>query len=209
MKARGRPRRSYYNADAHESLKYLAKMAIKNNINSNELFNSLVDAWKLKESTCHNIVIKYRKKKNDSTIFLFTSGEKVLGQFPIPESILQQKNPLESYVDMMSSKIKPSRTPIKNPKIKDLEPKMKHINLKARVLEMPQPKMVYTRWGTSVFVSNILLSDETGTIRLSLWNQQIKNLSVNDVAKIENAKVASFRGERQMRLGRKGKLTII
>ena len=36
-----------------------------------------------------------------------------------------------------------------------------------------------------------------------------KKVSVGDVIKIEKAKVAKFRGELQLRLGRSGKLTVV
>lgn len=86
---------------------------------------------------------------------------------------------------------------------------MKRVSLKAMVVEVPKPKMVYTRYGTQAFVSNALISDETGTLRMSLWNQQISKVSEGDRINIENGKVATFKGERQLRLGRGGILSVI
>jgi replication factor A1 len=98
---------------------------------------------------------------------------------------------------------------ILNPKIEDLRAGMKKIHLKAKVLEIPEPNIVYTRLGSSASVSNILVSDETGTIRMSLWNRQINSISKGDIIELENGKVASYRGQLQLRIGRKGSLNVI
>jgi replication factor A1 len=49
-----------------------------------------------------------------------------------------------------------------------------------------------------------LIADETGTIKLCLWNEQIDSISIGDTVQIENASTSAFRGERQLRIGRKG-----
>jgi replication factor A1 len=58
-------------------------------------------------------------------------------------------------------------------------------------------------------VANALISDETGRIKLCLWNEQINSLSIGDTVQIENANISAFRGERQLRVGKKGILRII
>jgi replication factor A1 len=85
---------------------------------------------------------------------------------------------------------------------------MSHVNLKAKVLEIPKPTLVYTRLGNSAIVTNALIEDETGKIKLCLWNAQIDSVSVGDTIQIENARAFTFRGEKQLRLGHKGTLSI-
>ena len=92
-------------------------------------------------------------------------------------------------------------------KIKDLRNGMKKVNLKATVLEIARPMLVFTRFGNYASVANALITDETGTIKLCLWNEQIDYVSVGDTVQIENAHVSTFRGERQLRIGRKGMLS--
>jgi len=48
-----------------------------------------------------------------------------------------------------------------------------------------------------------------GKIKLTLWNKQIDQVSVNDTVQIENGYVTSFRGEIQLNVGKYGKLTVI
>jgi len=41
---------------------------------------------------------------------------------------------------------------------------------------------------------------------LCLWNEQITSISVGDTVQIENARISTFRGERQLRVGKNGTL---
>jgi replication factor A1 len=86
---------------------------------------------------------------------------------------------------------------------------MKKVNLKAKVLEIAKPTLVFTRFGNYASVANALVSDETGMIKLCLWNEQISSLSIGDTVQIENGNISMFRGERQLRVGRKGTLRIL
>ena len=43
---------------------------------------------------------------------------------------------------------------------------------------------------------------------MSLWNQQIDIVSKGDVVKIKNGRVASFNGERQLRVGKHGRISV-
>jgi len=193
-----------------KTLEYLARIAVMRKIDSSKFFNCIVEAWNKEESECKQLVIRCRKRTKDSATFLFTTGRKVIAQFPIPTKILQGNNQLEGYMRIISARASSVKSfGVLNLKIKDLKDGMKQVNLKARVLEIPKPKMVYTKFGTEAHVSNALIADETGTIRISLWNQQINRVSEGDVIKIENGKVARFRGERQLRIGRRGSLSLI
>jgi replication factor A1 len=78
--------------------------------------------------------------------------------------------------------------------------------LKAEVVEIAEPKFVVTRFGNHASVANALISDKTGRIKLCLWNEQINSVSVGDNIEIENAKIYAFKGERQVRVGKKGVL---
>jgi replication factor A1 len=90
--------------------------------------------------------------------------------------------------------------------IRDLRSGMTQVCLKAKVLEVPKPNLVYTRFGNYASVANALIADNTGTIRLCLWNEQIGSISAGDTIQIENAKASTFKGQRQLSIGRKGLL---
>ena len=103
----------------------------------------------------------------------------------------------------------PKRIKIEHPRIEDLKSGMNRINLKARVIEIPKPRSVITRFGGFATVTNVSVKDETGIIQLPLWNKQIDEVSVGDLIRVENARVVTFRGERQLRVGRGGQLSVI
>ncbi|MCW4027849.1 MAG: hypothetical protein NWE76_10255 [Candidatus Bathyarchaeota archaeon] len=192
------------------TLMYLARIAVKSEVDSSQFHRCVVEAWNQEESKCEQLIVRCRKKTDDSAIFLFTTNQKVVAQFSIPIKILQGKNQIDDYMRMISDRESSAKNfEARNPKIKDLKAGMKQVGLKATVLEIPKPKMVYTRFGTEAHISNALIADETGTIRMSLWNQQINMVSRGDSIEIENSKVVSFRGERQLRIGRNGTLSVI
>nr|ADP09452.1 OB-fold nucleic acid binding domain protein [uncultured marine crenarchaeote E48-1C] len=208
---RGRPPKSTHSYKDRRILEYLARIAMMYKVDTSAFFNCIVEAWNHKESTCKHLVIRCRRKTNDSAIFLFTNVQKVVAQFTIPTSILQGKNQLEDYTRTMQSRRASSVESHKtgNHKINDLKAGMKQIDLKAKVLEVPESKRVYTRHGNIAYVSNALIADETGSIRISLWNRQISTVSEGDMINIKSGKVFRFRGERQLRIGRHGSLSVI
>jgi replication factor A1 len=95
-------------------------------------------------------------------------------------------------------------------KIKDLRDGTKRVDIEAKVIEKAGAREVMSRYKDVVLrVANATISDETGKIKLTLWNDQIDQVKVNDTVKIENGYVTSFRGEIQLNIGRYGKLTVV
>lgn len=95
-------------------------------------------------------------------------------------------------------------------KIKELREGMKRVDVVAKVIEISEPREVRSRYGDQTFkVADALISDETGTIKLTLWNEQIERVNVNDTVRIENGYTGSFRGELQLNVGKYGKLTVL
>ena len=94
-------------------------------------------------------------------------------------------------------------------KIKDLRDGMRRVDVEAKVTEKSSPREVLSRYKDVVHrVANTTISDGTGTIKLTLWNDQIDQVNVNDTVRIENGYVTSFRGEIQLNVGRYGKLSV-
>jgi replication factor A1 len=86
---------------------------------------------------------------------------------------------------------------------------MKRINVTARVTEKSEAREVTSRFKDQTLkVADAMIADETGTIKLTLWNEQISQVNINDTVKIQNGYVTSFRGEIQLNVGRYGTLTI-
>jgi replication factor A1 len=193
-----------------KTLEYMALLAVKNNIDPGEFLNSIVEAWKKDESQCKQLTIRCRQRTKDSAIFSFAAADTArLSQFSIMTTILQgNESQLEPYVKTIAAWA-PSAKKTVEPKIKDLRAGMKKVNLRVKVLEFPEPNVVYTRSRIEARIANILVGDETGTIRMSLWNEQVNMVSKDDVIEIENGEVANYRGELQLRIGRSGNLNVV
>jgi replication factor A1 len=189
---------------------YLALLSIKYEVDPDTLFYALISAGENSESTCGDLSIRCRSKMQDKTVLLITKGSKVVAQFPIPKSfLLERSNPIRNFrkTEMLRRYLNKKNKGSFH--IRDLRNGMKQVNLKAKVLEVAKPMLVFTRFGNYASVANALLTDETGTIKLCLWNQQMSSIFVGATVKIENARVSTFRGEKQLRIGKNGTLSIV
>jgi replication factor A1 len=86
---------------------------------------------------------------------------------------------------------------------------MKKVNLEAQVLETAAPLKVYIQYGNSGTVTNAVVGDETGKIKLCLWNEQGTLANKGDTVQIKNATVSTYKGERQLRLGKNGTINAV
>jgi replication factor A1 len=94
-------------------------------------------------------------------------------------------------------------------KIKELRNGMRRVNIKAKVIDKTTPKEVTSKSkGATYRVATATIADETGTVKLTLWNEQIDKVNINDTVVVENGYVTSFKGEIQLNVGRYGKLTV-
>jgi len=209
-RGRGRPRGKYRSSADFRLLEYLSFISMKYGIDSEKFFDSFVEAWKHQKSKCKSLLIECRKKTRDHAVFLITNGLRVIAQFSIPKHILEETSPLKELPSTRALRRRiAKRIKVKHPRIGDLKSGMKRIDLRARILEIPRPRNVITKFGNFATVTNASIADETGSIQLPLWNNQIDTFSVGDTIHVENARVVTFRGERQLRVGRGGQLSVI
>ena len=86
---------------------------------------------------------------------------------------------------------------------------MKRVSVEAKVVEKGNTREVQSRYKDETYkVADAVVADESGSIKLTLWNEQIDQVNVNDNIKIENGYVTSFKGEIQINVGKFGKLTV-
>ena len=189
---------------------YLAFLSIKYEVDPEKFLDALRLAGEHKESNCGHLSIECRGKINAKQIFLMRNDSVVAAQFRISEDFLLESGiSLRKFMetDMIRRHLFKKSKAAKSHSIRDLRSEMTHVNLQAKVLEVADPKHVITRFGNNASVAKVLIGDETGTIKLCLWNGQITAVSVGDTVQIENAQVSAFRGERQLSLGRTGTLS--
>jgi replication factor A1 len=95
-------------------------------------------------------------------------------------------------------------------KIAELRDGLRRIDIEAQVIEVSEPREVSSKFtGETYKVAEATIRDDSGTIKLVLWNEQVGQVKANDMVKIENGYIKSFRGEIQLNVGRYGKLTVV
>jgi replication factor A1 len=93
--------------------------------------------------------------------------------------------------------------------IKDLHDGAKRVDVQAQVVEKGDPREVRSKFKDETYrIVDAVVADETGSIKLTLWNEQADMVNVGDKIKIENGYVTSFKGEIQLNVGKFGKLTV-
>jgi len=91
--------------------------------------------------------------------------------------------------------------------IGDLKAGMRNVNVMGKIETLREARTVNLRSGGTAQVADAILSDETGTIKLSLWDDQIQMVGEGDEVSVENGYTQSFRGENSLNIGRYGKLS--
>ncbi|MEM2904251.1 MAG: OB-fold nucleic acid binding domain-containing protein [Candidatus Bathyarchaeia archaeon] len=92
--------------------------------------------------------------------------------------------------------------------ISELKDGMRSVNVQGRVTSISSVRNVVTRSGQPGRVATAELVDDSGTVKLTLWNENIDAVAVGDTVQIENGYVTSFRGETQLNVGRYGKISV-
>jgi replication factor A1 len=86
---------------------------------------------------------------------------------------------------------------------------MRNVTIEGKVMEKSDAHEVLSRFKDETYkVASAIIGDETGTIKMPLWNEQIDKVNVDNMVKVENGYVSSFRGEIQLNVGKFGKLTV-
>jgi len=189
---------------------YLALLSLKYDVKTEDFFGALITATgKSHTSSCGDLKIECRGTRQNMVILLITKGTKVVAQFPLPlEFLLGENNPIENAknASMVARYSVKKQGGFPTLQIKDLHVGMRNVSIRAEVQEIGEKTLVTTRFGNCATVANAVISDATGKIKLCLWNEQIESISVGDNVEIENATMSTFKGERQLRIGKKGVL---
>jgi len=86
---------------------------------------------------------------------------------------------------------------------------MRRIDAEVKVDDIGETREVVTRDGTTHRVATATVSDESGDIKMSLWDDHIDQVKVGDQIRIENGYSTSFRNETQLNVGKYGRLIIL
>lgn len=92
--------------------------------------------------------------------------------------------------------------------IKELKAKQGNIDVSGKIIEKGETRG-FTKFGRPGRVSTAILMDDSGSIKLTLWNEQIDMVNVGDVIQIKNGWADEFRGELQISTGRNGTMEVL
>ncbi len=93
-------------------------------------------------------------------------------------------------------------------KLNELQPKQGNINITVEVVEKGDVRE-FTKFGKTGRVCNATVKDDSGKMKLTLWNEDVDKVNAGDTVKLVNGYVNEFRGEMQLTSGRAGKIEVI
>ncbi|MFX1520111.1 MAG: single-stranded DNA-binding protein [Promethearchaeota archaeon] len=92
----------------------------------------------------------------------------------------------------------------------ELSPRSREVNVKVKVVKINEVREVTSRRDGSINrVTEALVGDETGSIFLTLWNENIDKVQLDSTIKIENGYCNLFKGNMRLNIGRYGSLSEI
>jgi hypothetical protein len=180
---------------------HLASLSVQYGCYPAEIFQAMVEAREGEKSiaACQNLTIEYRGTFDNEAIFLIKQNGNAQVQFRVNEETLKRKDlGFDSWMDSDRIRKQIARQNPTEPissQVGNLRHGMKKVNVdQAKVLDTPQPKQVHTQFGNTIMMANVYVEDESGKIKLCLWDEQIKSVKAGDVIQIKNASVATFKG---------------
>jgi replication factor A1 len=92
--------------------------------------------------------------------------------------------------------------------INDVEAKTGKNDVIADIIDISEPRE-FERDGKSGRVATATIKDESGIIKLTLWNEQIDQISIGDRIEVINAWCDEWKDEKKLSTGKYGKIKII
>ncbi|MBI2655351.1 hypothetical protein HYX06_02915 [Candidatus Woesearchaeota archaeon] len=92
--------------------------------------------------------------------------------------------------------------------IKDLKPKQGSVDVIVDVVDIGDVRE-FNKFGKPGRVSTAIAKDETGDIKLTLWNEDIDKVKAGDKIHLTNGYVNEWQGEMQLTTGRMGKMEVV
>jgi replication factor A1 len=99
------------------------------------------------------------------------------------------------------------RQPPVEAKVGELTPQSRAVNVTAKVVSKSEVRDIpMGRDGSAHKVCDALVGDETGSIYLTLWDDNIEKVNEDDTIRIENGYVTLFKGNMRLNIGKYGKM---
>ncbi len=93
-------------------------------------------------------------------------------------------------------------------KISELKGGSAQGTISGEITNVEEPREVLTKYGKKTRVANATLQDDSGSVTLSLWGDDIDKIANGDKVSIENGWVSEYKGNLQVSPGKYGKMTV-
>ena len=87
-------------------------------------------------------------------------------------------------------------------KVDELTPRTGRVNMPVKVISLDEPRSM----DNGTMVCEGLVGDETGTVIMSFWNDEIELAQVDVVLDLKDARASLVRGHMRLSLGKKGSM---
>jgi hypothetical protein len=159
-------------------------------------------------SRCGKVSIELRLRGVASSTYMFSVEGRPVAQAHIPDHSVKELENLPDELSRYINTVEEDRDSNKldadgERRISDLRLGLKSVCFKAIVTKKSDVRAVTSRYGMPLLVCSVTLSDGTGEIPLTLWNNQIPTVSEGDRVQLRDARVENFRGTTQLSLDRK------
>ena len=94
-------------------------------------------------------------------------------------------------------------------KIKGLRPGMEGVDLEVSILRLEEQREVTAHSGITHFIVEGEVEDDSGSIRLTVWNEsieQLMNVNLGNRLELKNCFITSFKGVLSVNVGRESKV---
>ena len=92
--------------------------------------------------------------------------------------------------------------------IKDLQIRQGKVDIVVDIVDVGEVRE-FEKFGKIGKVATAIAKDDTGDVKLTLWNEDIEKVKAGDKVEITNGYVSEWQGELQLTTGKFGKLEVI
>ena len=93
-------------------------------------------------------------------------------------------------------------------KVSELKAKQGKVDITLQIMKKDEPRE-FSKFGMVGKVCNCLAKDDSGEIKITLWNEQVEQVQEGNTIQISNGYVSEYQGELQLSTGKFGKLDIV
>jgi replication factor A1 len=90
-------------------------------------------------------------------------------------------------------------------KISDLTLNQSNVSVEGTIFKIGSTRS-FSKFGKFMQVAEAFLKDDSGIIKLSLWNEDVARFKEGDMIRLTNGFIGEFQGERQLTTGKFGRI---